>query len=310
MGKGNAINTRLELAELDDYFRVVFPAMACPCELLLDTRDPRLALELGLLARAEAQRIEARFSRYRPDSIIRQIQQQAGQALAVDDETARLLDFAEQLFQMSEGRFDITSGVLRQVWTFDGSDRLPQPSRIHELLPLIGWQRVLWRASADRAPVICLPVGMELDLGGIGKEYAVDRVMALLQQADHNPDRISVLVNFGGDLLASGPRANGQAWRVAIEHPANAEPVLMELAQGALATSGDRFRFLEKDGVRYSHILDPRSGWPVPNAPDSVTVAAPTCTQAGMLATLASLMGADADAFLGQQQTRYWILKR
>jgi len=154
-----------------------------------------------------------------------------------------------------------------------------------------------------------LPEGMEIDFGGIGKEYAVDRVLALLRGQTDAP----LLVNFGGDLAVSGPRRDGSAWVVGIEDPggtagdSDAAGVLA-LAAGGLATSGDARRFLLAGGVRYGHILDPRTGWPVRGAPRSVTVAAPTCSEAGVLATLAMLRGPEARAWLAAQGAPHWIV--
>jgi thiamine biosynthesis lipoprotein len=147
---------------------------------------------------------------------------------------------------------------------------------------------------------------MEIDLGGIGKEYAVDRAAALVR-----PLSTSCLLNFGGDLLALGPQAGGAPWRVGIEsvNAAATAAKHIDLAVGALATSGDARRFLLKDGKRYGHILDPTTGWPVAGAPRSVTVAAATCTQAGMLATLALLQGERAEAFLEAQGAQFWALR-
>lgn len=295
-----------ELERRADYWLGRFRAMASPCEVLLDVDSEQEAAQLLQLARAEAQRIEHKFSRYRTDNIIHRINQSRGQPLEVDAETVSLLDYAAQCHALSEGRFDITSGVLREVWQFDGSDRVPDAAAVAAILPRIGWEKVDWQA-----PRLCGPAGMEIDLGGIGKEYAVDRSARLLQQ--HS--RASVLVNYGGDLYATGPRRSGQGWHVGVEDlQAGAAPQSSatrpsrhyELLRGGIANSGDARRYLLKDGVRYSHILDPRSGWPVPDAPRAVTVAAGTCTEAGILATLAMLHGAQAETFLQQEDLTYW----
>ncbi|HEB59909.1 MAG TPA: FAD:protein FMN transferase [Gammaproteobacteria bacterium] len=282
--------------------------MASPCEVLIDSDDGALAERLTHIAQREAQRIEQKFSRYRDDNIIHRINQSHGQPVEVDTETADLLDYAALCHDISDGMFDITSGVLRQVWRFDGSDRIPSRKAVKQILRYIGWHRIGWQR-----PHITVPEGMEIDLGGIGKEYAVDRVVRLIGEVSP----VSVLVNFGGDLCASGPRRSGHGWVVGVEDPGNIQQrpgaardphssEEFELVQGGIATSGDTRRFLLKDGIRYSHILDPRTGWPVPEAPHSVTVAAGTCTEAGILATLAMLHGADAEAFLREQGVRFW----
>lgn len=289
---------QLQLTLTDGHCRFSFPAMASLCELLLDTTDVHQALTLGLSALEETRRIEQKFSRYREGNPVWQINQSNGAVVTVDDETAALIDFSATLWQLSEGRFDITSGVLREVWRFDGSDNLPTADAVNRILSRIGWQQVRWQR-----PQLTLNPGMEIDLGGIGKEYAVDKVFDLLREQSD----IALLVNFGGDLRAHGPRANGQSWQVGIEQVKDGEQTtVIELTEGGLATSGDARRFLLRDGIRYSHILDPRTGWPVQDAPRSVTTVAPTCVQAGMQSTLAMMMGADAEEFLQQQNIRYW----
>lgn len=280
---------------------VSFQAMAGPCELLLETTDTRQAGELGQAASREAWRIELKFSRYRPESIVSVINRSAGHAVVVDDETAALIDYAARCHALSNGRFDITAGVLRRCWTFDGSDRLPEPAAVEKLMPLIGFEKLRWQP-----PRITLPAGMEIDFGGFGKEYAVDRVLALVAARFSG----AALVNFGGDLAASGAPA-AAPWQVGVERPGSEREarLLLELSRGGLATSGDTKRFLLRDGVRYSHILDVCTGWPVGGVPRSVTVAAASCVEAGMLATFAMLHGSGAESFLDEQGMAYWCLR-
>lgn len=278
--------------------RTAFRAMASPCEVLVDGGSADRARELGEVARAEALRIEAKYSRYRGGNVVARLNAGDGRPVEVDAETAALLDFADACHASSGGRFDVTSGTLRAAWRFDGSDRVPAPEAVAALLDRVGWHRVRRRATPGGAE-IALPRGMEIDLGGLGKEYAVDRVAALLAARTARP----FLVNFGGDLVASGPPAEG-AWRVGVERP-DAPPWTLALVRGALATSGDARRYLLKGGARLGHVLDPRTGWPVAGAPRSVTVAAPTCSAAGALATVALLHGAGAEAFLEGQSVRW-----
>jgi len=296
----------------NDYWCGKFEAMASPCEILMDTTDRELAQELLTCAEAEARRIEQKFSRYRTDNIISQINQSQGDPVKVDEETAALLDYADQCYELSEGRFDITSGVLRRVWHFDGSDQIPSQQAVSTILQNVGWSKVKWQR-----PYFTLPEAMEIDFGGIGKEYAVDKTALLLAEKN-----LSVLVNFGGDLYTNQVRRNVQAWVVGIENPtkvtrqqgktgrhATHSVTEFELDRGGIATSGDTRRFLLKDGIRYGHILDPRTGWPVRHAPHSVTVAAGTCTEAGIIATLAMLHGKEAEGFLKAQNVKYWCYR-
>ena len=277
-----------------------FSAMGCSCEVLIDTEDIGLGRELVAIASTEAWRIEKKFSRYNTEGAVHAINAADGKPVSVDPETAHLLDFADRCFDVSGGRFDITSGVLRRAWKFDGSDRLPSPYAVRRLLPLVGWKKVGWRR-----PEIQLAPGMEIDLGGIGKEYAVDRALRLLQARTG----AAVLVNFGGDIAAGGRRRRGDAWSVGIEDANRPDQParVLQLSRGALATSGDAKKFLQANGRRYGHILDPRTGWPVPDAPRSVTVAAETCTEAGFLSTLAVLSGKAAGALLAETGVPYWI---
>jgi thiamine biosynthesis lipoprotein len=293
----------MTLLRRQGYWESSFQAMASPCTVLTEAGTAAKARRLLDIARSEAQRIEAKFSRYRKDNVVHLLNTSAGDPVEVDEETALLLDYAARCHALSEGRFDITSGVLRRVWRFDGSDRVPATDAIDALLPLIGWDKVSWLR-----PYLTLPSGMEIDFGGIGKEYAVDRT-ALLLGAETTD---SFLVNYGGDLFASGERRDGSCWRIGLDDPtATGEHSagMIEIRRGGVATSGDARRFLLKDGIRYGHILDPRTGWPVPNAPRSVTVYADTCLDAGMLATFAMLQGEQAEAFLEAQGIQHHIIR-
>jgi len=220
----------------------------------------------------------------------------------VDPETATLLDYADACHRISGGLFDITSGVLRRIWRFDGSDRVPTRQQVRDIMPLVGWRKARWER-----PYLSLPPGMEVDLGGLGKEYAVDTAVGLAMKETRAP----LLVNFGGDLRVSGPRAGFGRWRVAIESvdEAGVSAAMLELSIGALTTSGDARRFLLKDGVRYSHILNPKTGWPVKDPPRSVTVAADTCMEAGLMSTLAMLQGRNAERFLRREHVQAWWVR-
>jgi len=297
-----ATGEQLEYLDEGGYWRVRFQAMASPCELLLDEADEATASQLLPIAADEARRIEQKFSRYRSDSIVHQINQSHGRPVAVDAETARLLDYAESCYQLSEGLFDITAGVLRRAWSFDPGATLPQQQQLDSLLKQIGWSQVVWNGET-----ITLPTGMEIDLGGIGKEYAVDRTAQLIAARFSG----SFLLNFGGDLFVSAPRSDGSQWQVAIDDPAStAQQSLLNitLAHGAIATSGDAHRHISHDGRRYSHILNPKTGWPVEGAPRSVTVAANSCMEAGILATFAMLQGKSAKTFLQREAAQHWVV--
>jgi FAD:protein FMN transferase len=273
-----------------------FSAMASPCELLLDSTDIAQGEQVFHAVVKEVARIEAKYSRYREDSAISALSRQAGTPTAIDEETQRLLAFATHLHQLSDGLFDISSGVLRKAWRFDGASAVPTQAMVDACLPHIGWHKV--RLTDTQ---ILMPAGMELDLGGIGKEYAVDRAF----QIAHNLCDCAFLINLGGDLRTQGPRRDGSAWLIGVEQPDQAERAqhLIPITTAAVATSGDAKRFvLAEGGLRHGHLLNPKTGWPVVSGVRSVTVAAETCTTAGMLTSLSLLAPEGARAFLAQQE--------
>ena len=267
--------------------RFTFRAMASDNEVQIHSDDARLAERAAARAMEEVMRIEAKYSRYRPESVVSRINAAAGgPPVAIDEETRQLLDFADACHRESGGVFDITSGVLRRAWDFK-SERVPSDAALRACLPLIGWGRVERTATTVRLPRF----GMEIDFGGFGKEYAVDRAALLLQHAGaHN-----ALVNLAGDLSILGAQPHDTPWRVGIRHPRNPASVMASLLvrSGAVATSGDYERYIEVDGVRHCHILDPRTGRSARGF-QSVTVHGTTCLVAGSASTIAMLKGMEA----------------
>ena len=284
----------------DDCWRGQFFAMASPCEVLCRSGDATETERLATMVATEVWRIEDKFSRYLPGNIVAAINTARGGRVRLDAESAQLVDFAASLHVLSGGKFDVTSGVLRRVWTFDGGSAVPTRQTVAQVMRLVGWQKAQWTT-----PWLRLLPGMEIDFGGIGKEYAVDRASALLRAASKS----DCLVNLGGDLAVSRHSTDNRAWKIGIEsrdHHCRTPSGLVDLRVGALATSGDARRYIVNKGIRYGHILDARDGWPVAGSPRSVTVAADTCTQAGMLCTLAMLEGRQAELFLDAQNVTYW----
>lgn len=258
--------------------------MGSPCELRLYVDDSERAEKIAMLAQAEIQRLEQAYSRYRDDSVLSRINQAAGgEAVTVDAETAGLLDYAATAYAQSDGLFDITSGTLRRAWDFK-SGRCPEKETLESLLPLIGWARVEWASPRIRLP----KTGMEIDFGGFVKEYCVDAVVRLCREAgvEHG------MVDLGGDIGIIGPHPDGSPWQVGIRHPRSPEAAIARvgLQNGCMASSGDYERYMEVDGRRYCHILNPRTGWPCEGLA-AVTVAAPLCLLAGTATTVAMLKG-------------------
>lgn len=280
-------------------YRFEFKAMGGGCEVLLCASDEEGVQAAVKAAVAEVHRIEQKYSRYRPDSIVSQINQAAGSGLwsECDPETQWLFDYADTLYRSSDGLFDITSGVLRRAWDFNAGI-VPDISALQPLMPLIGWQHV----ERDGTRVRLTLSGMEVDFGGFGKEYAADSAATLLARLGFKHG----YVNLGGDVRVIGPQPDGQAWLMAIQDPRKRNGVIatVPMQGGGLATSGDYEKFFEKDGLRYCHILNPFTGMPVSHW-RSVSIMAPLAIAAGSYSTIAMLKEEDALAWLGQSGFSY-----
>ena len=279
-------------------FTIDFQAMASRCEIRLAAASAAEARALAEPALEEVRRIEAKYSRYRADSIVSRINAAAGVApVDCDEETLALLAYADAVYRSSGGHFDITSGVLRKAWDFR-LGTVPSPQTLEPLLPLVGWQQV----RLEGGSVLLPRVGMELDFGGFGKEYAVDRAAEILiaQGVGHG------YVNLGGDMRFLGPRPDGAEWSIGIQHPRDSAATVASVpfSRGALATSGDYERFFETGGRRYCHILDPRSGMPVTYW-RSVSVVSALAIAAGSCSTTAMLLEQDGLDYLERSGVSY-----
>jgi FAD:protein FMN transferase len=279
-----------------------FTAMASPCSIRIETRDERGATSAARAAIDEVRRIEMKYSRYRTSSVVSRINRAAGgKAVAIDAETLDLLSFAGQLFHLSGGLFDATSGVLRQAWDFKAK-QVPSAYTLAQTLIHIGWADVQLKPGYCRLP----RAGMELDFGGFGKEYAADRAATVLKERGV----AHALVNLGGDIHALGchgiPDLAEHAWNVQVQHPRQALASLttVSLSGGGMATSGDYERYFEQDGRRYCHVLNPITGQPV-SYWQSITVLAPNTTTAGALSTTAMLKAEAGLAWLDTQKVAY-----
>ena len=283
-----------------ELYRHTFAAMACTAEVQLYSGNADEARYAFAAVQDEVERLEAKYSRYRDDSILTAINRGAGGApLAIDAETAALLDYADACWRQSGGLFDITSGVLRRVWDFKGGV-LPDPASLQSVLERIGWNRVR-RGSGT----IALEPEMEIDFGGIGKEYAADRAATTAGALGIRHG----LVNLGGDLRIIGAHPDGRPWTVGITHPRDPARTIahLQLRDGGLATSGDYERFFVRDGKRYCHILNPRTGWPCRGLA-SVSVMADRCLVAGTVSTIAMLKGRDGVRWLSSLGLKHYFM--
>lgn len=259
--------------------------MGCPCELRFHAGTKRAFARAARKCVAEVRRFERKYSRYRPDSVTSKINRAAGVApVRIDAETAAILKYATVCHEQSGGLFDMTSGVFRRVWHRKRTV-LPTQSELDDCLALVGWEKVEHFENHTYLPID----GMELDFGGVVKEYAADAAAITARQAGicHG------LINLGGDICIVGPQPGGDPWRVCIVHPVNIDSAIatVSLTDGALTTSGNYERYVEIEGARYSHLIDPRTGWPVQGLL-SVSVAAAQAIVAGSISSIALLHAA------------------
>jgi thiamine biosynthesis lipoprotein len=244
-------------------------------------------------------RIEQKYTRFKTTSITSKINCNAGiQAVEVDHETARLLDYANIFYEQSDGLFDITSGILRQAWDFK-SNQLPSKKKLSSLVDKIGWNKVIWENN-----YISLPdKGMEIDFGGFVKEYAADVIATdcIENNIKHG------LINLGGDVRVIGPHPDNKPWKVGIQHPRKMNQAIatVNLAHGGIATSGDYERYMIIDNVRYCHLLSPITGESIQPQLASVSVIADTCLIAGSFSTLAMLKSTQNKNWLSQVGLNY-----
>ena len=268
--------------------RLTFPALGTTCEVQYATPDAARGTQFEQAAVAWVQAFEAKYSRFRPDSLVSRINAAAGvDWVDVDPEMEQMLQLCETLHFMTQGVLDATALPLLRIWNYKAPrSTVPTLQEIADARQLVGWPKV------KRAPgKVFLPLkGMALDFGGFGKEYAVD----IVAQIAGNHGITSALVDFGHDLRAVGLPPGRPAWHIGLEDPAkpgtSSTSVALPAGKG-VASSGDYLRCFTIDGRRYGHIVDPRTGWPVTNGCLQATVIAGTCLQAGVLSTTSFVLG-------------------
>jgi thiamine biosynthesis lipoprotein len=265
-----------------------FVAMGTPCSILVYSRDRDRAEKAIATCFTEVKRIESKYSRFNPESIVSMINREACLApCQVDEETARLIDFAFVCYQESKGAFDITCGALYALW-FNGRTELPLADEITEALHHVGLDKISWDGNKIRLP----GKEMRIDFGGIGKEYAADRMSSILQSSGIRHG----IVNLGGDISIVGSKPDGKGWLIGLAHEwdhgagsdisdDNAKPRrVIEAFSGGVATSGTRERFVTICNQSFSHVINANTGWPV-TGDLSFTVAHTSCLAAGAIAT-------------------------
>ncbi len=270
-----------------DHWVVSFHAFATGCKITL-TDHPNLSPS-GIAEEITSwiQGFEQRYSRYLPESWITRINLASGlHPITIEEEDMEVIAAARYAYFQSKGAIDPSCLPLTKLWQEARSGRkIPDASLIHHAKNLVNWKKV--EISDHR---IFLPTtGMGLDFGGFGKEFAVDKTAGLLL----NLGCRDFLVDFGGDLFASGYGPDGQPWKIGIERPTpSGQPkYVLALTDKALATSGNYRKFFDIDGKRYGHAIDPRTGFPTIHSQLSASVIAPSCLKSGILSTTCILEG-------------------
>lgn len=267
--------------------RVEFKALGTKCVILFCLAHEKSALQFVAEALGWIQAFEAKFSRFKPDSLVSRINAAAGRSwIETDAEMDQLLDLGHAMHGLTHGTLNPAMLPLLRLWDWKKAhERLPETEEVQKAMALSQWQEVKRRPGG-----IFLPhEGMGLDFGGFGKEYAVDQIIAIARRYDIG----DILVDLGRDIFALGGNGRHPFWHVGIQDGVQPEKCIGGLAVSgfAVSASGDYARRFEHAGVRYGHILDPRTGWPVRHGLRAVTVLASSCIVAGIYSTCLFVLG-------------------
>lgn len=276
-----------ETKERDVIKRTQF-IMGTLVEITVSETDKDLANKAIDKSFDEMSRLEKIMSTHLPASELSKLNRSAGseKMTAVSPDLLKVIERGIHWGKLSDGAMDISIGPAVALWNFDAeSPALPDPEKLKSAVGLIGYQNI----SVKGNTIALKKTGMSLHLGAMGKGYAVDRAVDVLKKHGIK----NGLVNAGGDLMAFGSREGTKPWRIGLQHPRKPEKMIasMDLADKAVATSGDYQRYFIRDGTRYHHILNPKTGQPAVQA-ISATVIADTVADADALATALFVLGA------------------
>ena len=269
--------------------KLTFRALGTECSIQFVADTETQANSFGQAVVDWVGRFEARYSRFRDDSLISRINAAAGRDwVEIDEELELLLQLCDQLYMTTSGIFDPTALPLIRLWYRSLGmpvPEIPSDSAVRDAMGKVGWLRVEKDAGKIRLP----DEGMAIDFGGFGKEYAVDQAASIAEA--HGLE--ACLVDFGHDIRAAGAPRGLPCWHVGLEDPFKPGQCWSSLGvtDRGIASSGDYIRSFVSDGRRYGHIIDPRTGYPVSNQNRCVTVLADTCLESGILSTTAFILG-------------------
>lgn len=286
---GGIQNLAAEDADRHEFVQI---RMGIPVRIIVYADSPQTANQASQAAYDRLRHLDRALSDYDPDSELMQLCARAapGQPVPVSQELFTVLTAARKLYEQSGGAFDVTVGPIVKLWRVARRRKvLPDDEKLHAALDRVGFANVL--LEPHTRSVTFQKEGIQLDLGGIAKGYAADEALKTL--ARHGITR--ALVAVAGDIRVGDPPSGRSFWRVEVERrgktpDAQEPPLVLHLANQAVSTSGDAYQFLEINGTRYSHIVDPKTGLGI-TTPGSVTVVAPTGILADGLASAVSILG-------------------
>ncbi len=267
-------------------FLLRFEAMGTEGSLLVCAPDQKVASKMVARGMRQITAVEKRMSTYLPDSEISRLNRLgAQQPVELSVQTRDVLRRSVEFSKLSGGAFDVTYAPLRTLWQkAQREGAVPTQEQIADALRAVGSDKLVLSGQTARFASL----GMQVDLGGIAKGFAIDLAAEAMMEVGAS----SGLVEIGGDMRVIGHREDGQKWKIQLKDPRPGDrlPIYLRLADAAVATSGDYARYYSIGPQRFSHIIDPRTGWPVQDVP-SATVTAPDATTADALATAISVLG-------------------
>ncbi len=262
------------------------------CAFVLTAVDPHAVKAWNAIRAAEVEmrRIEELISSWNPDSETSRVNENSGQnSVNVSQELFRLIERSLTISELTEGAFDISGTLSRYYWDFNRTvSTIPNRDRIEELRNLIDYKCII--LDDKNNSVYLSKKGMKIGFGGIGKGYAAERAKSIMQSYG----LVGGLVNASGDLLCWGSTPKESPWKIKIPNPSVSNGIIaeVELEYGSVVTSGSSVNFTVIDGIRYSHIINPRTGMPITHT-NGVSVVAPNAEFADAIATGLFVLGED-----------------
>lgn len=294
----NRVRDSMQVEARGDFYRLTCRAMSTPVNIAFAASSTAVAQDIQRAAIDWIARFEARYSRFLLESIVSQINARSGgDWLELDEDADRLLSMCGEMYCLTRGVFDAAALPLLRIWDWKADPpRIPNESAIRVAREISGWDKVQRRPRGIRLPI----AGMGIDLGGIGKEFAVDQLVSMVREFAIS----NVMIDIGQDIRVVGHAPGKDAWYIGLEEPERPGEcwTAVRMTDQAVATSGDYFRSFTLGGQRYGHILDPRTGLPVSNSCQAVSVIAPNCVMAGILSTAGFILGAEAGLELIREQ--------